>query len=337
MAIHRERMLKALRFDKPDKIPVLYHPSTAGLHVHGQKMLDLFNAHPHDGSDKFDHLPAPPPHAFDPDGRYHEFKVNEWGATWEFRIFGVAGMLHSRKYATYRDLIKAGFPPHGPDDGMPWVAEAKKTHLTMGSRNSLLELAMQMFPLEMILADLALEDPDLLELLDRFVEYMAPINQRHIKAGVDMICFGDDYGEQRATLMSPAMFDKIFKPRLEALAAPIRAAGKMIWFHSCGELRPILDSILDIGVTILWPQLTLYGNDNGFLDYLAERRVSLLIHPCRQHLIPWGTPAQIDEFVARMAERYHRAGGGGVFWVEIENDAPWENVVALIKAIDKYR
>jgi hypothetical protein len=29
--------------------------------------------------------------------------------------------------------------------------------------------------------------------------------------------------------------------------------------------------------------------------------------------------------------------GGGIFHVEMENDAPWENVEALIRAIDRHR
>jgi len=30
-------------------------------------------------------------------------------------------------------------------------------------------------------------------------------------------------------------------------------------------------------------------------------------------------------------------GGGGIFYVEIEDDAPFENVLALFEAIDQYR
>ncbi len=33
----------------------------------------------------------------------------------------------------------------------------------------------------------------------------------------------------------------------------------------------------------------------------------------------------------------HRLGGGGIFYVEIENDAPFGNVEALLTAIDEYR
>ncbi len=35
----RERVDAALAFRTPDKIPVLVHPSPAGLYEHGQKLL----------------------------------------------------------------------------------------------------------------------------------------------------------------------------------------------------------------------------------------------------------------------------------------------------------
>jgi hypothetical protein len=63
----------------------------------------------------------------------------------------------------------------------------------------------------------------------------------------------------------------------------------------------------------------------------------LYIHPDRQYLIPRGTPVQIARTIGAYAERYHTYGGGGIFYVEIENDAPFENVKALIEAIDRYR
>ena len=41
-------MLDAIEFNAPDKIPVVYHSSPAGLYVHGEKLLDLFNEYPPD-------------------------------------------------------------------------------------------------------------------------------------------------------------------------------------------------------------------------------------------------------------------------------------------------
>ena len=45
--------------------------------------------------------------------------------------------------------------------------------------------------------------------------------------------------------------------------------------------------------------------------------------------------ALFEKSVARYADRYRQ--GGGIFYVEIENDAPWENVRALIEAVHELR
>jgi len=57
----------------------------------------------------------------------------------------------------------------------------------------------------------------------------------------------------------------------------------------------------------------------------------------RQQLIPLGRPAQITNAEKNSANNYKKIGGGAEFYVKIENDAPFENVEALIKSVDKYR
>jgi hypothetical protein len=65
--------------------------------------------------------------------------------------------------------------------------------------------------------------------------------------------------------------------------------------------------------------------------------MSIHIHPDRQRLIPLGTPDEIRQAIRAYAERYHALGGGGFFYVEVENDAPFENVEALVTAIEEFR
>jgi hypothetical protein len=100
----RERMLAALAFQPVDKIPLQIHPSPAGLFEHGQKLLELMQACGHDFGDQRDlKLPVVPPQNFDIDGRYHVIRTDEWGTTWEHRIFGVWGYRIGRWGQPVRD------------------------------------------------------------------------------------------------------------------------------------------------------------------------------------------------------------------------------------------
>ena len=72
-------------------------------------------------------------------------------------------------------------------------------------------------------------------------EFDAAYVERAVKAGADAITFGDDYGTERALLMSPASWRAFFKPRLKELFAPAVKAGLDIHFHSCGQISDILE------------------------------------------------------------------------------------------------
>jgi uroporphyrinogen decarboxylase len=155
--------------------------------------------------------------------------------------------------------------------------------------------------------------------------------------GLDVIMFGDDWGTQSASIVSPELFRRLFKPRYQKLMGPIKKAGRRIFFHSCGQLGELFDELLDLGINGLWPQITLHESTPHQLAACIANKVTVYLHPDRQKLIPFGTPAEIDAKVRGYCELYKKVGGGAIFHVEMENDSPWENVEALVKAIDQYR
>ena len=331
-------MLDAFGFNSPEQMPVVYHPSPAGLFVHGQKLLDLFNQYPPDNPVVFDFIPSLPPGTLDERGRYHEVRRDEWGTEWEYLIYGIQGHPQSYPFASWREAQEFEFPPSScfvPSRAQ--VLEQRKDHLVFGGWISIFEKLHGLRPMDELLMDLATGDRDLLLFLDRMVEYWLSVVEALIEAGVDVITFGDDWGAQTYTLISPAMFRRIFKPRYAKLMDPIKNAGRKVFFHSCGFLGEIFDELVDLGIDGLWPQITLCENDPTFVDKCREHRITIYIHPDRQRLIPLGTPQEIENAIRDYAVRYHRLGGGGIFYIEIENDAPFENVEALVRSVHRYR
>ena len=63
----------------------------------------------------------------------------------------------------------------------------------------------------------------------------------------------------------------------------------------------------------------------------------MYIHSDRQRLIPRGTPEEIEAAIRSYADRHHHLQGGGIFYIEIEDDAPFKNVKALVEAVHKWR
>jgi len=73
-----------------------------------------------------------------------------------------------------------------------------------------------------------------------------------------IFCLGDDFATQRGMMISPEQWRKFLKPRFARLFALGKAAGRFVWFHSCGDITAILPDLLDIGMDV-WETVQLHA------------------------------------------------------------------------------
>jgi uroporphyrinogen decarboxylase len=155
---------------------------------------------------------------------------------------------------------------------------------------------------------------------------------------VDVVSEADDYGTQTSQLVSPRMFRRIFKPRLQAVFSRIHALAPhaKLFFHSCGNVRPILPDLIDIGVDILNPvHVTATGMEPAALKRDFGTDVSFWGGGVEtQSVLPNGTPQDVRDNVRRNVDAL-APGGGYVFNTvhNIQADVPPENIVAMIDAL----
>jgi uroporphyrinogen decarboxylase len=212
------------------------------------------------------------------------------------------------------------------------VSELKDRYLVFGEGPNLFETLHGLRPFETVLMDVTTQEPALMRLLDRLVDYRRKRLEYQLALGTDVIMFADDWGAQDSMLISPRVFREVFKPRLAALMAPVKRAGRKVFYHSCGAVHPLYPDLVEIGINGLWHQIGLYDAE-AFAKEAAANRTVLFLHMDRQHLIPHGTPHEIRETVKRYTDIHQQLGGGAIHYVEIENDAPFENVEALVRAV----
>jgi len=332
----RDRVLAALDYRAPDRIPLRVLPAAGGLYEHGQKLLDLTRACGHDFGD-LSHaaLPeGPAPEDFDPDGRYHAFRTDEWGARWEYRIFGIWGHLIGPPLADLGRL-DAFQPPPRPAADCPEVAEARRRvaaererWFCLGGSGSLMERLWSLRGFEDTLIDILRDRPEIHRIADLLVEHAEAGVRRSLALDVDGVTFGDDFGTQTSLLLPPEAWRRFFKPRYAALFEPIRRAGKRIFFHCCGQIGALLDDFAELGVDALWPQLTVFD-----LPDLAARcralGLALELHPDRGELMQRGTPQEIRDHVLRLIDTFRTAEGGSWLYIEIDPGFPFANAEAL--------
>lgn len=340
----RERVEAALAFRPPDRIPLQVHPSPAGLHEHGRKLLDLLREC---GSDFGDaglfELPDPPPASdFDPDGRYHAIRTDAWGTTWEHRIFGIWGHPIGWPLEDWSALERWRPPPGPPLEG-PSFAAAKAAadrhratwYLAEGV-GDLFERLRAVRRFEQMLVDIQEDGPEINRAADLILGYDAALVRRALALEADMIAFGDDLGTANAMMIAPATFRRFLKGRYRSLFAPAVRAGRRVLFHCCGRFEPVMEDLREVGVDAIWPQLPLYDH-RELARRCRDLGLAVQLHPDRGDLMQRGTPARIRDYVLRLVEEFDAGRGGAWLYLEIDPGFPWENVEALFLAAMELR
>jgi uroporphyrinogen decarboxylase len=158
---------------------------------------------------------------------------------------------------------------------------------------------------------------------------------------VDVVTYADDYGTQVSQLISPAMFRKQLKPRvrqifeLQAALAPHARR----FFHSDGNVRPLIPDFIEIGVDILNPVQTTAANMDP-IELKRDFGKDLIFWGGgvdTQEILPHGTPQEVKDNVKRSIDAL-AAGGGYVFNTvhNIQADVPPANIVAMWEALQEY-
>ena len=158
---------------------------------------------------------------------------------------------------------------------------------------------------------------------------------------VDVVGEGDDYGTQQSQLIAPEQFRQYYLPHFTRILKFIKAKRPelKILFHSCGNVRPIIPDLIEMGVDILNPvHVTATGMEPVELKQdFGKDMVFWGGGVDTQHILPNGTPEQVKDDVKRNIDAL--APGGGFVFSTIHNiqaEVPPQNIVAMIEALTAY-
>jgi len=157
---------------------------------------------------------------------------------------------------------------------------------------------------------------------------------------VDIIKIGDDLGTQESLMISPKMYREILKPVHEDFISFIKARTKAkIFFHSDGDVVPLIGDFIEMGIDILNPIQTSAGKMSD-LPALKKRFGSNIVF-CgaidSHRVLPFGTVEDVREEVKRVIEILGPGGGSMIGSVHtVMNDVPPENVLAMVDAVEEF-
>ena len=180
-------------------------------------------------------------------------------------------------------------------------------------------------------------------LVERIAVYCKQLMERFLKElgdNVDIIKIGDDLGTQNSLIISPQMYREILKPIHADFISFIKARTKAkVLFHSCGDIAPLIEDFIEIGVDILNPIQT-SGRCMSDLPSLKKQFGKNIVF-CggidAHRILPFGTVEDVREEVRRVMEILGPGGGCMISAVHTVMDVvPPENVLAMVDAVEEF-
>lgn len=217
------------------------------------------------------------------------------------------------------------------------LSHASDLYRQAGWGAGLFERAWALRGFEDLMMDMACQPHAARALFYAIYEHQSQIVGKLLEVDVDGMFFGDDWGQQRGMLMSPAMWRDYIKPLQKKLYDQVHAAGKQVFQHCCGSIMEILPEVIEIGVDCLHP-VQYEAMDVFKIKRIYGRDLALWGAGPSQSIIPFGTPDEIRECFSLLRDQLGSGGGyicapGKTMLIE----TPVENAIATVEGVSGQR
>jgi hypothetical protein len=342
----KNAILRAIRFEGPEFIPVSFGFNGACWDSYDQNMLfDLIEAHP---------LLFPdykrPKERYVPEHR-NIAKANtpytdDFGCLWHATVDGITGAVIKHpldsweKFSTYKFPDPEKCTGRGP---INWEETSRKIEtakangqITGGGLmhgHTFLNMS-NIRGYDNLMYDFADEEPLVWKLIDGIENFHAEIIKRYTDMEVDIMDYPEDLGMQNGPMLSPEHFRKYIKPSYKRLVKIARNKGILIRMHSDGDVKTLVNDLIDGGIQVLNIQDLVNGID--WIKDNLKGRVCIDLDIDRQKIVPYGTPREIDNHIKEAVNKLHTREGGLMMTHGCYPGVPIENIKALMDAMERY-
>ena len=178
------------------------------------------------------------------------------------------------------------------------------------------------------------DEPDLVkEIHRRFSEWTLRVLEHINRLDFDFYWVSDDVADTKNPWVDMAMYEEFLLPYQKQVAAGI---GKPWIYHSDGNLFPILDGILTLGMNAIHP-VQPSAMDINVLKEKYGSRVCIVGNIDLDYTLTRGTVEEVD---SEVRDRIEKIGKGGGYIISSSNSltdyCKTENVLAMASAVQKY-
>ena len=370
---HRERVLRSLNHQEPDRVPLdLGATRSTSLvveayekleqHLGGQEPPRIFSkwlniAHPSEAMLKrFDidtrSLSQGSPDNWRdivfPDGSYQD----EWGVT---RSRPPGSLYYDLTKAPLAgdpdvaDLEKYPWPdPHDPGRCRGLAEAAARLHhgtdyaVVLNMPGGIVHQAQFLRGFEDWFADLIADPTFYHALLERITDLWIEMARDEFDAAgenVDVCFYGDDMAFQDGPMMSMDHYRRLIKPHHERLFSYIksRTSAKIV-YHTCGSVAHLIPDLIEMGVNALNPvQVSAKGMDSKNLKREFGKDICFWGAVDTQRVLPFGNSGDV---AAEVRRRIADLGPGGGYVLcavhNLQGDVSPENICAMYDTARDY-
>jgi len=334
----RERVVRAIRFGKPDRPPISHAILPSAQYHYGDALREIADSFHEDFG--WHLLPDLPREKLPP--LYKKgTQLDDFGTVWHVTVegrcgipieFPIAGDWSDYEDYQWPEVFGAGVPEYRLYSGH--MVGKSEQYYARGAWITFYEQMQQLHGFEPLLEDLATDRPELYRLRDDLLAFDLAWLDRWLEMDYQGLHFADDWGSQSNLMIAPAKWRAFFKPAYAEMFSKVKSAGLDVWFHSDGDIIDIMPDILELGVDVLNCQASVMDRE-ALKPYAGK--ICFRTDIDRQSVLPYVSPAEVKEYVRQLFDDLGTPDGGIVACGEISEDVPLENVRAMYEAFMDYR
>ena len=312
-----DNIIKAIRYQHPDRIPVEVSLVPAAWQRYGEKLNDIRAKYPFVFGEE-----GKTPYTREeidtmPDSYRAGSYTDCWGCRWENVNEG------------YESIV-VGHPLPEREDVWKLQAPAENDEMPHGF------MFLRLFDLrgwEEMMIDFFEEPPELTRLIDIVCDYNVRQMQLLCDQNVDgLLWVGDDNGIQHSMPIHPDLWRKYIKPAYKKIFDVAHRAGKIVYFHTDGCIHEVMPDMQEVGADIINCQFRANGLDH--LKRVCKGKIPIDLDLDRQ-MFPFATPEQIRDHIWHCCREMYLPEGGLILSAECAADVPLENIDMICRTLNE--
>ena len=265
---------------------------------------------------------------------------DEWGAvkryTGELAPIPVKAPVKSEK-----DL--ENFKPPDPDDERryqllkKWVERYKGKRAIIAMVTDLNSIASDVLGFEDRLMAFYTNPELVLRVQQIILDYELRYINNAIEVGADVVFINGDWAYKNGPMFSMEHFNRFVYPPFKAMVAEAKKGGVYVMKHTDGNIKPLLNSIVEAGINALNPIDPNAGMDIGEVKKKYGDRLCLVGNVDCAYALTFGS---VEDVKRTTKEVIRKAGSGGGLIISSSNSihsaVPPENYLEMVKTIRDY-